>query len=174
MVDSAKNASQIAKAEKCLKKAQYALKTGVFKWSKDYDEAAMRYEEAGKIFKEISDDRRGADAYLQFAQCSEFLKQYHQAADGYAEAARLLPDNQWKQSMQYFKQADVYYKMQGYDDRGFILMKRYAQSLCDSENQESIDAGLEIYKELWPMLFENEMMTMNYDMLETYIKELAK
>lgn len=64
--------------------------------------------------------------------------------------------------------------MQGYDDRGFILMKRYAQSLCDSENQESIDAGLEIYKELWPMLFENEMMTMNYDMMETYIKELAK
>jgi hypothetical protein len=24
-----------------IKKAQYALKTGVFKWSKDYDEAAM-------------------------------------------------------------------------------------------------------------------------------------
>ena len=37
MVDSTKQ----KQALDCLKKAEYALKTGVFKWSKDYDEASI-------------------------------------------------------------------------------------------------------------------------------------
>lgn len=157
-------ASTSKKAQDHLKKAQYALKTGVFKWSKDYDEAAHHYEQAAKAFKEASDDQGAADAYLQFAKCSEHQKAFHQAGDGYAECARLLPDRKWKESLQYLKQADVYYKMCGYEDRGFSAMKKFAQNLCDGENQESIDAGLKVYRELWPMLFEGEMMTMNYDM----------
>jgi hypothetical protein len=31
-----------------------------------------------------------------------------------------------------------------------------------------------VYRELWPQLFEGEMMTMNYDMLENFPKLLAK
>jgi len=54
-----------------LKKAQHALKTGVFKWSKDYDEAAYQYEQAAKAFKEVSDEEAAAEAYLEFAKCSE-------------------------------------------------------------------------------------------------------
>ena len=157
-----------------LKKAQHALKTGVFKWSKDYDEAAYQYEQAAKAFKEVSDEEAAAEAYLEFAKCSEHQKAFHQAGDGYAECARLLPDSKWKQSWQCLKQADVYYKMCGYEDRGFTAMKKFTQNLSDGGNQESIDASLFLYSELWPMLFEGEMMTMNYDMMESYTKLLAK
>lgn len=110
------------------------MKTGVFKWSKDYDEASIKYEQAAKLFKELDDDKSAADACLEFAKINEHQKQFHMAADGYAEAARLLPDKQWQTSLKYLKQADIYYKMSGFEDRGFILIKRYAQSLCDSEN----------------------------------------
>ena len=53
-------------------------------------------------------------------------------------------------------------------------MKKFTQNLSDGGNQESIDASLFLYSELWPMLFEGEMMTMNYDMMESYTKLLAK
>ena len=53
-------------------------------------------------------------------------------------------------------------------------MKKFAADLCDSEDKESIEAGLSTYKELYPLLFEDENMTMNFDMLEMYIKQLAK
>lgn len=53
-------------------------------------------------------------------------------------------------------------------------MKRFAQSLCDSDDLESIQAGLSTYEELFPILFQDENMTMNYDMIESYIKQLAK
>lgn len=49
-------------------------------------------------------------------------------------------------------------------------MKKFAADLCDSEDKESIEAGLSTYKELYPLLFEDENMTMNFDMLEMYIK----
>jgi len=60
--------------------------------------------------------------------------------------------------------------MSGFEDRGFTLMKRLAADLCDSDDKESIEAGLNTYKELYPLLFEEENMTMNFDMLEMYIK----
>jgi hypothetical protein len=46
----------------------------------------------------------------------------------------------------------------------------FAADLCDTEDKESIEAGLSTYKELYPLLFEDENMTMNFDMLEMYIK----
>lgn len=46
--------------------------------------------------------------------------------------------------------------------------------MSDGGSKESIDASLFVYGELWPMLFEGEMMTMNYDMMESYTKLLAK
>ena len=49
-------------------------------------------------------------------------------------------------------------------------MKKFAADLCDTDDKESIEAGLSTYKQLYPMLFEDENMTMNFDMLEMYIK----
>lgn len=53
-------------------------------------------------------------------------------------------------------------------------MKRFAAELCDSDSSESVNAGLKVYQEIFPLLFVDDNMTMNYDMLETYPKALAK
>ena len=53
-------------------------------------------------------------------------------------------------------------------------MKRFAQELADNENEVLVEAGISIYKEIFPKLFEASNMVMNYDMLENYIKILAK
>jgi uncharacterized membrane-anchored protein len=33
---------------------------------------------------------------------------------------------------------------------------------------------MKVYSELWPVLFEGDNMTMNYDLIEGYIRQLAK
>ena len=33
---------------------------------------------------------------------------------------------------------------------------------------------MKVYSELWPALFEGDNMTMNYDLIEGYIRQLAK
>ena len=60
-----------SKAATHLKKAQHALKTGVFKWSKDYDEAATQYELAAKSFRDSGHEDEAANCFLEFARCSE-------------------------------------------------------------------------------------------------------
>lgn len=70
MVDK-KYENDAKKAMSYLKQAKYALKTGIFKWNKDYDEAAVKYELAAKAFKEISDDDSASNAYLEAAKCHE-------------------------------------------------------------------------------------------------------
>ena len=90
-------------AAKCVKQAEYALKTGVFKWSKDYDEAASKYEQAAKLYKENQSDEQAAMAYTEAAKCYEQMKQFLLAGDAYSEAARLLPDRKWEQSLQLLK-----------------------------------------------------------------------
>lgn len=176
MVDK-KYASECKQALKYLKQANYALKTGVFKWSKDYDEAMNKFEMAAKEFKKVGDEDSAAEAFLEYAKCAEHLKNHHLAADGYAQCATLLPDKQWQISFAHLKTAEFHYKMAGYSDRGFGCMKKFAMELCDQEDFEdhpSVQAGLEVYAEIFPKLFEDENMTMNYDMLETYPKALAR
>lgn len=64
MVESNSKSKQ---AQKCMKAAENALKTGLLKWSKDYDEASIQYERAAKIYKELNDDQGASEAYLKFA-----------------------------------------------------------------------------------------------------------
>ena len=82
MVEQLKT-SQVKKANDYLKTANSALKTGLFRWSKDFAEAGHNFEKAAKLFKEMGEDQQAAEAYLQFAKCSEEQKEYTGAADGY-------------------------------------------------------------------------------------------
>lgn len=41
--------------KKLVKKAEKALKTGLFKWNKDYVSAATNYDQAAKIYKTNGD-----------------------------------------------------------------------------------------------------------------------
>lgn len=97
------------------------------------------------------------------------------AADCYAACATCLTDDRWATALQHLQTADMLYKISGFEDRGFTLMKRLAMQLCDSiENRDVFENGLEVYRRIFPKLFEGSNMVMNYDMLETYAKALAQ
>jgi|688.fasta_scaffold587777_1 hypothetical protein len=61
------NKQKLANAQKKFKEGKDALKTGLFKWSKNYAEAAIRFEQAAKLFKELGDHKSAIEAYLEFA-----------------------------------------------------------------------------------------------------------
>ena len=129
---------------------------------------------AAKAFREIGNDESAANAYLESAKCHEHEGNHQMAADSYANCATCMTDDRWQKSMQYLEQADILYKIAGHDDRGFTLMKRLALQLCDSiENRPVFNSGLEVYRRIFPKLFEGQNMVMNYDLLETYVKALA-
>ena len=55
MVEQLKT-SQVKKANDYIKTANSALKTGLFRWSKDFAEAGHNFEKAAKLFKEMGED----------------------------------------------------------------------------------------------------------------------
>lgn len=79
----------LKEAEKNLKKADAALKTGLFKWSVDYLEGSMYYEKAAKLFKQAGDKERAKEAYLKWSFCCEKENENYGAAEGLVEAAFL-------------------------------------------------------------------------------------
>ena len=69
------------------KKAQGDLKTGLFKWSKNYGEGMLHFEQAAKLFKEADNDARAIDAYLKSADCAEHCDETLLCAEALASAA---------------------------------------------------------------------------------------
>jgi tetratricopeptide (TPR) repeat protein len=51
--------------DKLVKEAKKALKTGLFKWSKDYVKAAMLYDEAAKKYMALKDYENAIYVYEQ-------------------------------------------------------------------------------------------------------------
>lgn len=78
MVESAKEKQAID----AFKKGKEALKTGLFKWSPNFDEGAMRFEKAAKLFKECGNNERALTAYLEYSKCAEKQNELLGAAEG--------------------------------------------------------------------------------------------
>jgi hypothetical protein len=47
------------------------LKTGLFKWSKDFGAAMLHFEQAAKHFKNADNEVRAIESHLQAADCAE-------------------------------------------------------------------------------------------------------
>ena len=58
-------------ADELVKKAEKALKTGIFKWSKDYVKAAMCYDEAAKKYMAEKNYERAIYVYEQLIPVGE-------------------------------------------------------------------------------------------------------
>lgn len=85
-----------------------------------------------------------------------------------------MPLNQWKQSLELLKKADVAFKMGGQSDRGFGLIKSFASQMSDSEDDNMKQAASDIFKTLLPMYFEDDVSVMHFDMIEIYSKHLGR
>ena len=100
------NGKLLKKAQLRLKEGNYAIKTGVFKWSANYAEACIKFEEAGRFFKELGLNKDACDAYVSLAKAAEKQDDMLSAGEGYSEVALLSPLEMWKQSMLMLKKAD--------------------------------------------------------------------
>ena len=89
------NAKKLKKAQLRMKEGRYALKTGFFKWSEDHAKAVIKFEEAGRLFKELGINKDAADAYSEMAKSSEKQDDMISAGEGYGEAALLNPKEMW-------------------------------------------------------------------------------
>jgi Soluble NSF attachment protein, SNAP len=148
--------------------AKAELKTGLFKWSPNYVQAAIHYEKAAKLYKQAGNKANAIDAYLQFSKCSEQSNELLGAAEGLNEAAFLTDDR--KKSLQWLAEADTFYKIAGQNERGLTQMKKVAQDLLDKETPEADQEALKIFKNLFEMVFTNDNYLFNADIIDTYYK----
>jgi len=65
----------------------------LFKWSANYAEASVKFEQAAKMFKEVGDTKMAIKVYLEFAKSSESQNEYLGQGEGLMEAALLMPLN---------------------------------------------------------------------------------
>ena len=75
------------------------LKTGLFKWSVNYVDAASQFERAAKLYKQSGNKKKAIEAYIEFSNCSEKSNELLGAAEGLNEAAFLTDDR--KQALQW-------------------------------------------------------------------------
>ena len=131
-------------AEKLFQKGQKALKTSLFQWSPDYMNGSIYFSKAAKLFKASRHNQQAIEAYLAYSDCSFKMDETTGAAEGVSEAAFLSSD--YEQSVNWLEQADTYYKMGGYNERGLTLMKNYANELLARETDEATKMGMKIYE----------------------------
>ena len=155
-------------AEELMKAGKSDLKTGIFKWSPDYVQAAINFEKAAKLFKQAGLTQRAIDAYLEYSKVSESSNELLGAAEGLNEAAFLTDDR--KQALKWLQQADEFYKIQGQSERGLTQMKRLAQQLLDKDTPEADAEALKLYSLLFEQVFQNDNYLFNSDIIDTFYK----
>jgi len=146
-----------ARAE--MKKAEDALKTGLFKWSKDYDTAARAFQEAGNRFQMSAMLEEGKNAFVRAAECkmkashpSPFFaaknlesaclcaeRQAEELEEGNPKRASLV-----REAASYLLEANTYYQTNGNFERALEAIQKAAK-VCE---QDDPDRALQNYKML--------------------------
>lgn len=71
MDNSNRNDKKQKEADAQFKKGKKALSTGLLKWNPDHLGASLHFESAAKLFKELGDEEKAKDSYIQYAVASE-------------------------------------------------------------------------------------------------------
>lgn len=130
--------------EKMFKKAQGDLKTGLFKWSKDFSGGMVHFEQAAKLFKEADNDARAVDAHLKASECAEQIDETLLCAENLASAAQLEDDSE--KALSYLLKANNYFKISGNLNRGTTLMKNLALQCASGDTKQQKECAGKIFK----------------------------
>lgn len=157
-----------------MKSGDKAIKTGVFKWSADYNEGAMHFQQAAKLFKIEGVKDKAHYCYLKFSECSEKINEMYGAAEGLAEAAMLETDKH--KSLELLKQAQNFHKIQGTNNQGTNALKKFAQKILENSdsNPDSVQFALGIYEMLFEEAFEGDNFVWNPEVVHEYVSLLMK
>ena len=162
----------IKDAEKAFQKGEKALKTGLFKWSANPTEGSMYFEQAAKLFKQLGEKQRALDSYLRYSACCESINEMYGAADGLVEAASFEKDR--KKSLMYLKKAQDFYKINGNQQKGQQILKKYANKILEEGDNDSQLFALDIYQSLFDEVFEGDNYAWNPDIVNQFVTVLMK
>lgn len=142
-------AGRLDEARAEMKKGEEALKTGIFKWNKDYDTAARAFEAAGNRFQNSAMLEEGKSAFCRAAECKMKGKtpNYFFAAKLY-ENACVCCEKQMEEAAEASRRAELareaasymllandYYQMNGNFERSVESIQKAAK-VCAQEDPE--------------------------------------
>ncbi len=89
-ISAARKDQNMKDAMELKKKADEAMKKTWKKWNCDPFSAAPLYDRAGTLFRACDEDEKGAEAFLDGADCHLANRNYVLAAKSYKEAAKIM------------------------------------------------------------------------------------
>ncbi|XP_055357728.1 gamma-soluble NSF attachment protein-like [Paramacrobiotus metropolitanus] len=128
----------IQDGEAQVKEAEKSLKTGLMKWSQDFDVAAGCYTKAATSFKNAKEYARSLDCSMKAADCHLKNKVPFQAAKSLEQAAFCARDlGDFKKVVELINRAYLLYVENGVQDTAGTLLDRGAKILEDPLPQEA-------------------------------------
>jgi hypothetical protein len=94
------------------------------------------------------------------------------AADGLVEAASFEKDR--KKSLMYLKKAQDFYKINGNQQKGQQILKKYANKILEEGDNDSQLFALDIYQSLFDEVFEGDNYAWNPDIVNQFVTVLMK
>lgn len=129
----------VKSADDYIKKAKNNLKTGIFKWNKDYVSAAMNYDEAAKICMANRDYEKAIWVYQQLIPVNEKLNDNFQISKCYENIINcrfLLKKENFdiEKAFQLFDLCSDYFALENVMHNFYILLEKIGNSFSSLNN----------------------------------------
>ncbi|KAI1297294.1 Gamma-soluble NSF attachment protein [Halotydeus destructor] len=126
---------KVQEAEECLLRADKYLKTSMFKWKPDYDEAANEYQKAATLYKNAKNNQKALEMNLKAAEYFQESKSFFAAAKVYEQAALIYGKemNNIEEAVALFEKAAFMYREHGVPDTAGLSLDRGAK-MVESRN----------------------------------------
>jgi len=167
----------VLEAKKLVKEGDEALKTGMFKWNKDYATAAISYDEAAKLYRAAKDYDTAIKVYEKCAHVNEKINDNWGIARNYeaivlmcierTDGAKISAES----LCNYAAKVKAYCRMENSTQTYINLVKKLAKYL---EENEHITESMNIYKELLNDLEEDEQHHIKGEVVTSYATLLVK
>nr|XP_046910798.1 gamma-soluble NSF attachment protein-like [Dermatophagoides farinae] len=132
--------ANIKEANDCYSRAEKALKTGLMKWTPDYEIAANEYSNAAKIFRQVRIPEKAIEANLKAANCYEKSRSYFSAAKCYEQAGAISKEmKEWDKMIGYYEKCCMYYREHGVPDTAALTFNKIAGVLETIKPEKSAE-----------------------------------
>eukprot|EP00331_Platyophrya_macrostoma_P014122 CAMPEP_0176433428 /NCGR_PEP_ID=MMETSP0127-20121128/16017_1 /TAXON_ID=938130 /ORGANISM="Platyophrya macrostoma, Strain WH" /LENGTH=240 /DNA_ID=CAMNT_0017815855 /DNA_START=6 /DNA_END=724 /DNA_ORIENTATION=- len=164
----------IFNAEKKYKEGLEALKTGLFKWNKDYASAAMAFDDAVKLYKLAKDSQGAVKTYYKLIECNDKLNDHWSLAKNHENIILLAMEDPTlkisdKQILDLTEKAALYFKGANSSNNYFLL----AQKVCKYfEKKGDFENAIALYEQAFIEMEDEKAAYMRMDMVNTYLSAL--
>jgi tetratricopeptide (TPR) repeat protein len=169
--------SKSSEAKKLVKEGDEALKTGVFKWNKDWASAAINYEEAAKIYRSSKDWDNALKIFTKCIDVNEKMNDPWAVARDFeaivtihlerTDGVKIAPDTLSSQTIK----AGSYFRMANSHQNYVALVKKVCKQF---EDQNNLIEAMNLYKNLLNELEDDEQHHIRGEIVTSYGSLLVK